>query len=1193
MKKKSNTGGYSWCNSSWHKRLLIMKLTLVLCLFAGLMSSMAETNGQSAKLNLKIEQGTIKDVIEEVERQTDYSFMYDNKIFDINRPISVNVENTPVREIMERVVEGQNLKYEFVNRFIVVSAKSAVPPQQSSTKISGKVTSEKGEPLPGVTVVVKGTSTGTVTDSDGNYSLTNIARDAILVFSFVGMQSQEIVPAGQSQVNVVLKEESIGLEEVVAIGYGTVKRADLTGAVASVKGDELAATPVANVTQAMQGRLLGVNVTSQDGRPGATMSVRVRGGGSITQSNEPLYIVDGFPVGSISDLPASEIESIDVLKDASSTAIYGARGANGVILVTTKSGKEGKVKVAYDGYMKLGYVPKTQETLSAQDYVLNSWSYAASRGTANRDAVEKYFGLGSNYGNHYGEYANMGTHDYTDDLLRTAVSESHYVTISGGAKTTKISSTLGYVNEDGVQIRSDYQRWNGSLKLQQELSDRLKLDVDLRYTETNSLGARESGASSAYTYRPIDNPLGGVDFSEVASGFSFGIANIDDKHNPVELTNDLTRKSLNRSLRGSAALSWEIIDGLIARSEVAINRGSSKGTYYENGYTNGDKRATLNRGQSEGFRSVSTLNYDFNLGKNNKFSALVGTEVLNNESEYTQIEGRGYPETFDYETSIGLIHTATTSLSTNNSIAVPEHTTSYFGRLNYTLLERYLLTATFRADGSSKFGPNNRWGYFPAAALAWRVSEESFMGGASNWLSNLKLRLSCGASGADNISSNLWRETWSSVGTSSNHTPINGEFISFYRPDGLLANPDLKWETTISRNLGLDYGFFDNRINGSIELYWNTTKDLLMAVPVDNTTGYSYQFQNFGQTSNRGVEISFNADLVKTTDFSFNLGVIYNYNRNKLDKLPNAEQYLYSSYWASVALVPTNDFMFIEGEPVGLVRGLVSEGYYTVDDFNYANGQYVLKEGIPDITKAVTQTYMHPFNLPNGQTAFPGAAKFRDEDDSGKVDQDDATYLGQMVPNHTGSFQLNFTVKNFDLSSNFTWVAGGKVYNVPAMGNASGNEFVGIGQQRAAWVADAYKVYNVNASGDLYAVTSPDELTTLNAGATHHLPYHQSSITSSDWIEDGSYLRLQTLSLGYSLPKAWLSKVKIERARFYLTANNLFTITGYSGLDPEVNVTPTGRSGFYGNLRVFPTPNMDNGAYPRARTFTFGTSITF
>lgn len=1069
---------------------------------------------------------------------------------------------------------------------------------KKTIKISGSVRDAAGESIIGATILEKGTSNGVVSDMDGNFSMT-VAANGILHISYIGYVDQDIAVAGKSLFNIQLLEDTEMLDEVVVIGYGTVKRRDLTGAIASVKGDEVAANPVSNVAQALQGRLPGVNVVSQDGRPGATISVRVRGGGSITQSNDPLYVVDGFPVSNIGDIPASEIESIDVLKDASSTAIYGARGANGVILVTTKSAKEGQIKVSYDGYVQVKNVSKTLETLSAQEYILHNWSYAASRGTANQDAVEKYFGLGSKYGNYYADYANVKAHDYTDDVLRTALSHNHSVNVSGGTDKTKVIFTLGYVNDEGIKINSDYNRLNASFKIRQKLAKALDLDVDFRYTESN-LNGREnvtngkgSNVSGAYRYRPIDNPLGGVSYSEVASGFSFGVANIDDKHNPVELINDITNKSSSRSLRGSAALSWEIIKGLVARSELSLTRSSSKSTYYENGYTNGDKRATLNRGMGDGLRSVSTLNYNFNIGKNNVFSALLGNEVLKSDSESSQITGRGYPSTFDYDTTMGLIHTATTSFSATNSYSVPARTVSFFGRLSYTFMDRYLFTGTFRADGSSKFAPDNRWGYFPAGAFAWRLSEEPFMNGTKDWLSNLKLRLSYGTSGSDNISSNLWRETWSSLGSGSNHTPINGELGSFYRPDGLLANSKLKWETTISRNFGIDFGFLNNRVNGSLEVYWNTTKDLLMAVPVDNTTGYSYQFQNFGKTSNRGIELSVNVDVINKGDFRFNVGAIYNYNRNKLDELPNADQYLYSSYWGSSSLVPTNDYMFVEGKAIGLVRGFISEGYYTVDDFNYTNGQYVLKEGVPDITKALTATYMHPYDLPAGQTAFPGAAKFRDVDESGTVDLDDATCLGEVMPRHTGSFQLNFNYKNFDLSTNFNWTAGGKVYNVAAMINASGQEFDGIGAQRASWVADAFKVYNVNAAGDLYAVTNPDELRALNANAKYHLPYHQSGITSSEWLENGSYLRLQTLTLGYTLPKNWLTKVHVDKIRLYLTATNLFTITGYSGIDPEVNANPTGQSGFYSDLRIFPTLNMDFGTYPRARTFTFGANITF
>lgn len=1068
----------------------------------------------------------------------------------------------------------------------------------AQSKVTGTVTDETGEPVIGASVIIEGTTTGTTTAVDGSYAI-NVPAGATLSVSFIGYEPvSKQVAQGQTKVDFQLTASNTELEEVVVIGYGTVKRRDLTGAVASVTGEKLAANPVSDVAQALQGKLPGVNVITQDGRPGAEVSVRVRGGGSITQSNNPLFVVDGFPVGSISDIPASEIESIDVLKDASATAIYGARGANGVILVTTKGAKAGAVKVTYDGYVQVKSVAKRLETLSAQDYVLHNWSYAASRGAANQDAVAKYFGLGSKYGNHFDDYANVEAHDWTDDLLRTAFTHSHTINVSGGTEKTQAVATFNFIDDEGIKINSDLSRVNASFKIRQQLAKRLHLDVDVRYSETSQNGresttsGKGSDISGAYFYKPIDNPLGGVHYSDVASGFSFGIANIDDTHNPLEMVNNIINKSNSRSFRGSAALSWEIIDGLTARTELSLARGNSKNRYYDGGYTSGTKSATLSRGESEGLRSVTTINYDFQAGKNHKFSILVGNEIIENQSESSSLSGTGFPDTFDFGTAMGLIHTATQQFSATNSVGVPDHTTSFFGRINYTLFDRFLLTATMRADGSSKFAPENRWGYFPAAAVAWRMSDEAWLKDV-DWLSNLKLRVSYGTSGSDNINSNLWRETWKSLGSGSNRLPINGEFSAFYRPDGLLANNDLKWETTISRNIGIDYGFLGGRINGALEIYWNTTKDLLMAVPVDNTTGYSYQFQNFGQTSNKGVELSVNAVVVDKKDWKFSIGAIYNYNKNNLDELPNATQYDYSSYWGSSAQVPANDFMFIQDQPIGIVRGYIYEGFYTTADFNYVDGQYVLKSGTPDITKAITATYLHPFNIPSGQTAFPGAPKYRDMNGDGLVNLDDATSLGDVMPKHTGSISLNLNWKNFDLSGNFTWAAGGQVYNVNAMINASGNEYDGIGRQRPDWYADTYKIYDVNSTGDLYFVETPAELDKLNANAKYHLPYNQSGIVSSQWMEDASYLRLQTLTLGYSLPQKVVKKIGIDRLRVYFTANNLFTITGYSGVDPEVNAYTSGRSGFMSDLRIFPTMNMDFGAYPRARTFTFGANITF
>ena len=467
------------------------------------------------------------------------------------------------------------------------------------------------------------------------------------------------------------------------------------------------------------------------------------------------------------------------------------------------------------------------------------------------------------------------------------------------------------------------------------------------------------------------------------------------------------------------------------------------------------------------------------------------------------------------------------------------------------------------------------------------------MAGTKSWLSNLKLRLSYGTSGADNISSNLWRETWKTTSAANNKVTINGEKTPFYQPDGLLANNDLKWETTISRNIGIDYGFLDGRINGSVELYWNTTKDLLMLVPIDNTTGYTYQYQNFGKTSNRGFELSANVDIIRTKNLRFNIGVVYNFNKNKVDELTNADNYLYSSYWASSALMPVNDYMLVEGKAVGIVRGFKSQGFYTVDDFDYTNGQYVLKAGVADFDRSISANYMNPFNLPQGQSAFPGAAKFEDVDGNGRVTLDDATELGEVMPHHTGGFSLNLQYKNWDASANFNYVLDGKIYNANAMMNLSGGEYNDLTAQKLAFIADAYKIYNVNASGELYAVTDPSELNSLNAGAKYAVPYHQNGIVTDEFLESGAYLRLQTLTIGYTLPKALLKKMNFSNLRLYLTGSNLFTITGYSGVDPEVNASTTGRTGFLESVKVLPTLNMDWGAYPRARTFTFGANISF
>jgi TonB-linked SusC/RagA family outer membrane protein len=876
--------------------------------------------------------------------------------------------------------------------------------------VTGTVVDELGEPVIGANVVVAGTTNGATTDIDGNFSIQNVANNATLRVTYIGYREQNIPVAGKNRFNIKIEEDRDELDEVVVIGYGTVKKRDLTGSVSSVNAKELVANPVSDVAQALQGKLAGVSVVSQDGRPGGETSIRVRGGGSISQSNEPLIIVDGFPAGSISEIPADQIVSIDVLKDAASTAIYGARGANGVILVTTKGADKDKLTISYSGFMQVKKVFKTTEALDAQDYLRYVWSYGDSYGSGLADGIAKYYGLGALGGNHWDQYDDIEAHDWTDDLLRTATQWNHNVSLAGGSEKTKYTLSLGYTDDEGTKIRSGYERYSVNFKLKQKINKRLTFDMDLRYTNVHVTGrenystGRGTALSSAFEFRPIDNPLG----DGIVSYFGLGANNFEKDNNPLYALEHMYNGWTFNRLRGNFALSYEIIKGLTLRSELALGGRWRVAKYYEDSdhttdFTKGYKYATLNKSESQDLRSVTTLNYDIpGLGENHSLNVMLGNEEIKNKSENSYMVGAGYPtdDIWDMDRVFGMMSMGDSEARPNenyytNTLNVPETTTSWFGRINYSLFGRYLFTATFRADGSSKFGPNNHWGYFPAAAVAWRISDESIFENTREWLDNLKLRLSWGESGADNINSSLWRETWSTSTTS-----WNGGTVNVYAPQGMKSNPDLKWETTISRNIGLDFGFL-NRINGTFDLYWNTTKDLLMRDEIDSSTGYSYQMKNMGQTSNKGFEIGVNALLVHSKNFNLNFAMTYNFNNNNVDELPNHTNIYYGSGIFGSGQMPGNDFMLAEDKPVGVVQGFKVEGvgFYTVDDFDIVNGQYVLKQGIPDISTAITGT-CNPntgFPRPDGQTAFPGMIRLQDVDGSGVVDNADVSDIGEIM----------------------------------------------------------------------------------------------------------------------------------------------------------------------------------------------------
>jgi TonB-dependent starch-binding outer membrane protein SusC len=1089
-------------------------------------------------------------------------------------------------------------------------------------KVSGKVVDETNTPLPGVNVILKDTKTAAITDLDGKFEIeVTDLQSGVLVFTFFGMEAQEVPIGGQTQVNVTMAGSATVLGEVIAIGYGTAKKKDITGAVSSISGDDIASAPVTDAAQALTGKLAGVNVVSQDGRPGATISIRVRGGGSVSQSNDPLFIVDGFPVSSLSEIPGDQIESISVLKDASSTAIYGARGANGVILVTTKGAKAGKLTVTYNGYVQSNQPTKYLETMNAYDYIAYNWAYANANTQSYSDAWARLWGIGSfaaTYNNPDGidHYRDVEAKNFQKEVYGSSFSHNHNLTISNGNEKSKYLFSASYVDDGGMKINSGFRRANASIKFDQKLGEKLDFSFDTRYTdilmEGNESVSNGQGSilSSSYMFRPIatSDVLGELD-DRVNTPLGLYDNVLQDLYNPVSRLKDQTTEAKRRSLFSNFSLSWKILKGLTARSEFGLTNYWNKTNTWQGAivksYLNpdgsktyaGDARIRATEGWN--LRWANTLLYEIpGLGENHSLNVLAGYEISNSSDSYTEIYGDKFPKSFDSERAFGIMSgyyldqkNPGLNHSFRSNIGVPSRMLSYFGRVNYSLFDRYLFTATFRADGSSRFAPSNRFGYFPAAALGWRISEENFMKNIT-WLDNLKLRLSYGSVGNDGINSNLWLMKWQAQ-TDAGYS-LNEVIQSSYIPAfSVLANPDLKWETTITRNLGLDFAFLKSRINGTIEVYKNSSKNLLMQTEIAPQTGYSYAFDNIGSTSNKGIEISLGAHIVHTQDFNLRANLNININRGQVDELAPGVTGLYNSMWNSTTMNPSNgDYILTEGQPVGQVRGYIYDGWYTTADFTYnpVNKQYTLNAGVPD-NKVASTVYGTQSFKPSTQSAYPGVIKLKDISGpngvpDGVVDDKDISVIGNMNPKHTGGFNISGNYKSFDFALNFNWSYGNQIYNANYLNAFFGNKETGLYRNRLNDLSTAYKIYDIQ-NGQLVRLHDPAELDALNVNATNYLPYNESPVVSTHGIEDGSFLRLNTVTLGYTLPKALLERVKISKIRFYGSIYNALTFTKYSGLDPELNTQQNL------NNTTYPTVGLDWGTYPRARSYTLGVNIEF
>ena len=1050
----------------------------------------------------------------------------------------------------------------------------------SAQTIKGNVKDSNGEPVIGATVLEKGTkNNATVTDIDGNFSI-KLTGNNPLQISYIGMKTKTVETAGKSTINVKLEDETTNLEYLVVIGYGSVRRKDLTGSVATVSSEALAAVPVASVTEALTGKMAGVQITTTEGSPDADVKIRVRGGGSITQSNDPLLIVDGFPVESISDIPATDIEDITVLKDASSTAIYGSRGANGVILVTTKSGKSGKVNVSYNAYYSWKKVAKKMDVLSPYDYAKWQYELALLKNENDLSSYTDYFG---NYED-MDLYRNVEANDWQDIVYgRTGNTFNHNVNITGGTETVKYAFSYAHMNDKAIQIGSNYKRDNFSLKLNTKPTKNTTLDFQARYSDTDIRGGGANDATGVYDsdkrlkyaviYTPI--PLANLDES---AGTDDDFGNL---YNPVESQYDNDRKKERKTLNFAGAFGWEVFKNFKIRTEFGYDdynqydqRFWGTTTYYvKNVPASGNQNKPairLTDTNRHRFRNSNTISYDFSkLIKNTDHSLnfMVGHEYIITKERENMNEVHGFPEDYTAEQAWKLSSQGT-PYTIDDNYSADDKLLSFFGRVNYNFKDRYLLTATFRADASSKFSEENRWGYFPSAAVAWRISSEPFMKSTQNWLDDLKLRLSYGTAGNNNIPTGQLSQMYESKATSW----ING-FTQYWAPSKIMANPDLKWETTITRNIGLDFTLFKGKLSGSIEAYLNTTKDLLIQFPVAGT-GYDTQYRNMGETENRGVEFSFTWHAIDKKNWGIDLYGNLGVNKSEIKSLGSMQDFGKNTAWASTEI--GQDYWIAVGGQVGEIRGYQLAGRYEVSDFegyDAATKTWKLKEGVPDASPIIGTVRPGSIKLVDQPTEEGGVG-------NGVIGDEDNVIIGNVNPDVYGGFGLNAHAYGFDLSANFNFSIGNQVYNANKIEYTSTSKY----QYRNMIdiMADGKRWTNLDPETGMLC-NDPVRLAELNANTTMWSPY-MSKFVLTDWaVEDASFLRLNTLTLGYTLPQSLTKRVGINSLRFYCTAYNVFTITGYSGYDPESDCI----------RKDALTPGVDYSGYPRSRSFVIGLNLNF
>lgn len=1067
--------------------------------------------------------------------------------------------------------------------FVLLVMTAMVVNAQTLT-VSGTVTDPDGEPMIGATVVVQGTQNGAATDLDGNYSLKNVPSTAKLRISYVGYKTEEVAVAGKNVVNVVLQPEASMLDEVVAIGYAKVRRKDLTASTASVGGKELAQIPVSSAAQALTGKAAGVNVITQNGAPGADINITVRGGTTLTQGAEPLYIVDGFQMeNGLRNVDINDIETIDVMKDASATAIYGSAGANGVILITTKSGQSGKTNINYNGFVSFTRLGKKIDVLNPEEYVKYQYEFNQLRG--NIDSWTRLFGGNVNDPDFYTgaysrierDYRNREGIDWQDEVFgKTGVTQNHNVSITGGTDKSNFMVSYNYIGEDGIMKKHNYEKNSVRAKIRQEMFNCVRFDFAASLQDTKTEGGGSLGGTLKHTIlQPVtggnlwtNDELLNKDLTDFFAEMP-GSTNYD-ANNPILNNNAITNEKHHRMASVNAGLEIDIIKGLTFRTAGSYMWQQIRTDYWDDGSTKQAKTnlspygyGYRNNEERSNWQITNTLNYNFNLNKVHDFTVLLGQETaywntLKMENEYREFPDGNFGLN---DVNMGKPFTWTSDKSRVGLVSV-------FGRVSYNYDDRYLINATLRADGSSKFARGNKWDWFPSVSAAWRISQEKFMESTRDWLQNLKLRAGYGVAGNNKIDNNMYATDYG-----SGHYASNGsDFITFV-PGTVLGNAALVWEKTKTYNVAVDASLFNSRVNLSVDWYNNQSDNLLIKNKIPSSTGYSEQFQNLGSIRNRGVEIVLNTVNIATRDFTWTMDFNIAFNRSKVLSLYGGED-------DKMPPVSYDQIAFLveAGKPVGQFYGLKYDGVYTTDDFDQlADGTYMLKDGVP-YRKGSNRNIFKP-----GDVKYVCTAGETDDAGNPVFSVNDRTVIGNANPKFTGGWNNTFTYRGFDLTVFMNFSYGNKVYNL------SNERFYGPympNENTIQVMANRFKLVDPLTGKE---TTDLARLAELNPGNQRDMmwsvsEYNKNAITdySSYFLEDGSFLRINNITLGYTIPKKITSKAKISNLRVYGTVNNLHTFTNYSGYDPEVSV----------NANPL-TPGIDNSSFPRAKSWVVGLNLTF